>query len=171
MRLLSLKQKNVDAYWKNKNPKLSLVLDQMNSLECWIQGEDFGLLSEDLMDMEQQCHQESRQVLADLSDEWVTSMAALTASQFFRLINWMDENKPGLSIHYIMEARAKVKQSEAAQLFVDRIKALQCYQQGPNNPNHDVLLEAVFAPSRVPLILEILKSESTQTIYFTQGFE
>lgn len=146
--MLNLKKSIVEDYWKKTDPRLSRILNNMGTVEHWIV-DDVETVAQALADLGKKMDKTSKKTLAGLSEELIFTMAYIASSKFFRMVKWMDETHPGLSVHYIMEARNMKDDWAPAQLMVDRIQTIHSLE----------LMGKVFAPSRTRLIAELLKEE------------
>lgn len=146
--MLNLKKSIVGEYWKKTDPRLARILGVMENVEHWIV-DDVESVSNALADVGKKMDGASKKTLASLSEELIFAMAYIASGKFFRMIKWMDETHPGLSVHYIMEARQMQGDWTPAKLMVDRIQTIHSLQ----------LIGKVFAPSRTRLIAELLRDE------------
>lgn len=146
--MLNLKKSVVSEYWKKTDPRLARVLGVMENVEHWTV-DDVESVAVGLTEMGKKMDKTSKRALASLSEELIYVMAYISSSKFFRMIKWMDESHPGLSVHFIMEARQMQQEWTPARLMVDRIQTINSLQ----------LMGRVFAPSRTRLIAELLKDD------------
>jgi hypothetical protein len=68
-----------------------------------------------------------------------------------RFLNWLDENFPGLSFHYVMEARHR-EDWEPGKLLLDRLKTIKTLS----------LLGMIFQPMRTRLISGLLEEDEEE---------
>ena len=146
--MLNLKKSIVTEYWKKADTRLARIFAVMENVEYWVV-DDVESVSQGLSDLGKRIDKTSKRTLASLSEELIFLMAYIASSKFFRMVKWMDETHPGLSVHYIMEARQMQQDWAPAKLMVDRIQTI--------NSLH--LMGKVFAPSRTRLIAELLKDD------------
>lgn len=146
--MLNLKKSVVQEYWKKSDPRLARALNVMENVEHWTL-DDIEAVSLAITDLGKKMDKTSKRTLASLSEELIMIMGYISSGKFFRLIKWMDETHPGLSVHFIMEARQLQQEWSPARLMVDRIQTINSLQ----------LIGKVFAPSRTRLIVELLKDE------------
>lgn len=83
--------------------------------------------------------------LANCSDEMMQLMAYIFSSKSIRLLNWLDENFPGLTFSYISEARNR-DDWDPGLLLLDRLKTIKTIS----------LLGVVFSPMRTRIISSLL---------------
>lgn len=146
--MLNLKKSIVTEYWKKADPRLARIFSVMENVEHWVV-DDTESVSKGLTDLGKRMDKASKRTLASLSEELIFLMGYISSGKFFRMIKWMDETHPGLSVHYIMEARQMQQDWAPAKLMVERIQTI--------NSLH--LMGKVFAPSRSRLIAELLKED------------
>jgi hypothetical protein len=146
--MLNLKKSIVGEYWKKTNSRLARILSVMENVEHWIV-DDVESVAQALTDVGKKMDKSSKHTLASLSENVIYAMAYISSGKFFRMINWMDESHPGLSVHYIMDARQMQNDWAPARLMVDRIQTINSLQ----------LIGQVFAPSRTRLIAELLRDD------------
>lgn len=151
--MLNLKRSIVNEYWKKTDPRLAKILSAMENLEHWTV-DDVESVSQGISSLGKKLDETSKRTLASLSEELIYLMAYITSGKFFRMIKWMDESHPGLSVHYIMEARQMQSEwgqsgSLPARLMLDRLQTINSLQ----------LMGKVFAPSRTRLIADLLREE------------
>jgi hypothetical protein len=146
--MLNLKKSVVGDYWQKTNSRLARILSVMENVEHWIV-DDVQSVAEALTDVGKKMDKSRKTTLAALSEELIYAMAYISSGKFFRMIKWMDETHPGLSVHYIMDARQMQNDWAPARLMVDRIQTINSLQ----------LIGKVFSPSRTRLIAELLRDE------------
>lgn len=146
--MLNLKKSIVGEYWKKTDPRLARILSVMENIEHWIV-DDVESVAEALAGVGKKMDKSSKKTLATLTEEVIFAMAYIASGKFFRMVKWMDESHPGLSVHYIMEARQMQTDWAPAKLMVDRIQTINSLQ----------LMGRVFAPSRTRLIAELLRDD------------
>lgn len=146
--MLNLKKSVVGEYWRKTDPRLARILSVMENIEHWIV-DDVESVAQALADVGKKMDKSSKKTLATLSEELIFAMAYIASGKFFRMVKWMDESHPGLSVHYIMEARQMQGDWAPAKLMVDRIQTINSLQ----------LMGRVFAPSRTRLIAELLRDD------------
>lgn len=127
---------------------MARILSVMENVEHWIV-DDVESVAQSLADVGKKMDKSSKKTLAALSEEVIFAMAYIASGKFFRMVKWMDESHPGLSVHYIMEARQLQADWAPARLMVDRIQTINSLQ----------LMGRVFAPSRTRLIAELLRED------------
>lgn len=146
--MLNLKKSVVGEYWKKTDPRLARILSVMENIEHWIV-DDVESVAQTLADVGKKMDKSSKKTLATLSEELIFAMAYIASGKFFRMVKWMDESHPGLSVHYIMEARQMQADWAPAKLMIDRIQTINSLQ----------LMGRVFAPSRTRLIAQLLHDD------------
>lgn len=146
--MLNLKKSVVQEYWKKSDPRLAKILGVMENVEHWTL-DDIEAVSVAITDLGKKLDKTSKRTLASLSEDLIVIMGYISSGKFFRLIKWMDETHPGLSVHFIMEARQLQQEWNPARLMVDRIQTINSLQ----------LIGKVFAPSRTRLIVELIKDD------------
>lgn len=146
--MLNLKKSVVTDFWQRTDPRLARILSVMENIEHWIV-DDVECVAQALADVGKRMDKSSKKTLATLSEELIYAMAYISSGKFFRMVKWMDESHPGLSVHYIMGARQMQANFAPARLMVDRIQTIHSLK----------LMGQVFAPSRTRLIAELLRDE------------
>lgn len=144
---LNLNKSAVNLYWKSKNPKIQKILSMMESVEPWVV-DDVESIAKDLIMLGKRLNDAKANQLSKNSDEITMIMTYVFSSKSIRLLNWLDENYPGLSFYYVMEARQK-EDWEAGRLLLDRLKTIKSVS----------LLSDVFAPMRTKLISSLLEED------------
>lgn len=147
--MLNLKRSIVTDFWKKTDPRMSKILSIMENVEHWV-ADDSEAVNNAICEMGKKLNGTSKKTLASITEELVFMMAYMGSSKFFRLLKWMDETHPGLSVHYIMEAKNLQEEWAPAKLMVDRVQTVNSLQ----------LMGKVFAPSRTRLIDRLLKDEA-----------
>lgn len=144
---LNLKKSIVSDYWKKTDPRLARILSVMENVEHWVV-DDAQSVSDAISELAKKMDKTSKETLAKLSEELIYLMAYISSGKSLRMVKWMDESHPGLSVHYIMEAR-QMQEWPPARLMLDRLQTIKSLS----------LMGRVFAPSRTKLIAALLKEE------------
>ena len=144
---LNLNKKSVDFYWKSLNPRMIKILSRMESVEPWVV-DDVESVARELVDFGKKISKVNVSQLSQSSEEITTIMTYIFSSKSMRLLNWLDENFPSLSFHYVMEARHR-DDWESGKLLLDRLKTIKTLS----------LLGFVFSSRRSRLISGLLDEE------------
>lgn len=152
---LNLNKKNVDFYWKDKDPRMLKILTMMEAVEPWVV-DDIESVSKELVDFGKKISSAKTNQLSDNTDSIVLLMTYIFSSRSMRLLNWIDDNFPGLSFHYVMEARQR-DDWEAGKLLLDRLKTIKTLS----------LLPKIFAPMRTRLIANLLEDDDDEDDDYT----
>lgn len=146
---IMLKKSSVNIYWKTQDPRMLKVLSLMETAEPWIV-DDVDSVARELVNFGKRLGDARATHLSSNSNEITTVLTYISSGKALRIINWLDDNFPGLSFFYVMEARGR-EDWDPGRLFLDRLKTLKTLS----------LLESVFSPSRASLIIDFL-SESEE---------
>ena len=147
MSALNLKKSIVTEYWKKADPRMARILSVMENVEHWTV-DDTQSVADAISDLAKKMDKSSKETLAKLSEELLYVMGYISSSKALRMVKWMDESHPGLSVHYIMEAR-QMQEWPPARLLLDRLQTIKSLS----------LMGKVFAASRTKLIAALLKDE------------
>jgi|SRR5471032_2388819 len=145
--MLNLKKSIVTDFWKRTDPRLARVLGVMENVEHWVV-DDVEVVARKLAEAGKKMDQVSKETLAQVSEEVLFVMAYISCGKALRLLNWMDETHPGLSVHYIMEAK-QTSEWGPGRLMVDRLQTVKGLS----------LMGRIFAPARMRLIERLLKED------------
>lgn len=144
---LNLNKSSVDFYWKTKDPRMLKILNMMESVEPWVV-DDVESVAKELVNFGKILSNVKTGQLSRHSDEVTLLMTYIFSSKSLRLLNWLDDNYPGLSFHYVMEARQR-EDWEAGKLLLDRLKTIKTLS----------LLGLIFTPMRTRLISGLLDDD------------
>ncbi len=144
---LNLTRSGVEFFWKNSDARMFKILQVMENVEHWVV-DDVETVSKELVNLGKKMSSTSKQNLTKHSEEVIFIMAYISCGKAFRIMNWLDENHPGCSFHYVMEAR-QMDDWDPGKLLQDRLRTIR-------NLN---LLGKIFAPSRIRLTSELLKEQ------------
>jgi hypothetical protein len=144
---LNLDPDFINEYWKNEGTECYKLLNEASKLETWT------LTNEPIF---QSKLKEFTEAYKDMtSPKWSTNseqitelMTYMTISQFTFLLHYIDISFPGLSFHFVMEARHD-ENWRAGELLLKRIKLLKEYG----------FLNKIFAPMRTRLISGLIESD------------
>ena len=144
---LNLLKGVVENYWKNKDRQLSNILSKMEKSESWIV-DDAESVSRSLIELGKSISNSSNANLIKYSHEITFVIAYIYSSKAIRLLNWFDENFPGLVLNYLTEAyRSK---GAPGKLLIERLKTLKTLS----------LLGEIFHPKRSDYITNLLEMEN-----------
>ena len=101
---LNLNKNSVDFYWKTLDPRMLKILNMMEAVEPWVV-DDAESVARELISFGKRLSDANTGQLSRHSDEITLIMTYIFSGKSMRLLNWLDENYPGLSFHYVMEAR------------------------------------------------------------------
>lgn len=147
---LNLNKSSVDFYWKTKDPRMLKILNMMESVEPWVV-DDVESVAKELVNFGKTLSNVKTGQLSRHSDEVTLLMTYIFSSKSLRLLNWLDDNYPGLSFHYVMEARQR-EDWEAGKLLLDRLKTIKTLS----------LLGLIFTPMRTRLISGLLDEDEDE---------
>lgn len=145
---LNLNKNAVDFYWKNKDQRMLKILSMMEAVEPWVV-DDIESVSRELIEFGKKISQAKTTQLSKHAEDIIIVMTYIFSSRSMRLLNWLDENYPGLSFHYVMEARHK-EDWEPGKLLLDRLKTIKTLS----------LLSLIFSPIRTRLISGLLDEDN-----------
>lgn len=148
---LNLNKSSVDFYWKSQDPRMLKILSMMEAVEPWVV-DDVEFVAKELISFGRKMNGVSPEVLtsrlSNKSSDITTIMTYIFSGKSMRLLNWIDDNFPGLSFHYIMEARHREEDDwEPGKLLLDRLKTIKTLS----------LMGLIFAPMRTKLISSLLE--------------
>jgi len=144
---LNLAKKSVDFHWKTQDLRMFKILSKMEDVESWIVDDTESVATELIM-FGKKLEDVRSEKLSDKAEEVTLIMGYVFSGKSIRLLNWLDSNFPGLSFHYVMEARHN-ESSEASKLLLDRLKIIK----------NLTLLQLVFQPMRTRLISGLLEDD------------
>jgi len=144
---LNLNKSSVEFYWKTKDPRMLKILNMMESVEPWVV-DDVEAVAKELVSFGKILGNIKSGQLSKYSDEVTLLMTYIFSSKSLRLLNWLDDNYPGLSFHYVMEARQR-EDWEAGRLLLDRLTTIKTLS----------LLGLIFTPMRTRLISGLLEDD------------
>lgn len=144
---LNLNKTTVDFYWKTKDPRMFKILDMMEAVEPWVV-DDVESVAKELVNFGKKMSIVKTGKLSQHSDEITMIMTYIFSGKAIRILNWLDDNFPGLSFHYVMEARQR-EDWEAGKLLLDRLKTIKTLS----------LLGMIFTPMRTRLISSLLEED------------
>ena len=144
---LNLNKTSVDFHWKTQDPRMLKILNMMEAVEPWVV-DDAETVARELITFGKRLGEVNTGQLSRHSDEITLIMTYIFSGKSMRLLNWLDENFPGLSFHYVMEARHR-EDWEAGKLLLDRLKTIKTLS----------LLSKIFQPMRTRLISGLLEED------------
>lgn len=147
---LNLNKSAVDFYWKTQDPRMLKILTMMENVEPWIV-DDVDSIAKELVNFGKKINKAKTGQLSQHSDELTIVMTYIFSGKAMRMLNWLDDNYPGLSFHYVMEARQK-EDWEAGKLLLDRLKTIKTLS----------LLGMIFTPMRTRLISGLLEEDEEE---------
>ena len=111
MNRLNLAKGAVNFHWKSIDPRMQKILTMMEAVEPWVV-DDVEDVTNELLEFGKNIGKAKNTQLSEYSSDITTVMAYIFSSRSLRLLNWLDENYPGLSFHYVMEARHNQQNEE-----------------------------------------------------------
>lgn len=144
---LNLNKSAVDFYWKTQDQRMFKILTMMENVESWIV-DDVESIAKELVSFGKKISQAKTGQLSQHSDELTVIMTYIFSGKALRILNWLDDNYPGLSFHYVMEARQR-EDWEEGKLLLDRLKTIKTLS----------LLGMIFTPMRTRLIAGLLEED------------
>lgn len=144
---LNLNKSAVDFYWKTQDQRMFKILTMMENVESWIV-DDVESIAKELVNFGKRISQAKTGQLSQHSDELTIIMTYIFSGKALRILNWLDDNYPGLSFHYVMEARQR-EDWEEGKLLLDRLKTIKTLS----------LLGMIFTPMRTRLIAGLLEED------------
>lgn len=147
---LNLNKSAVDFYWKTQDQRMFKILTMMESVEPWIV-DDVESIAKELVNFGKKISQAKTGQLSRHSDELTLIMTYIFSGKALRMLNWLDDNYPGLSFHYVMEARQR-EDWEPGKLLLDRLKTIKTLS----------LLGMIFTPMRTRLISGLLDEDEAE---------
>jgi hypothetical protein len=144
---LNLNKSAVDFYWKTRDQRMLKIIYMMESVEPWVV-DDVESVAKELVNFGRKVSTAKSVQLSQHSDEVTLIMTYIFSGKSLRLLNWLDDNYPGLSFHYVMEARQR-EDWEAGRLLLDRLKTIKTLS----------LLGLIFTPMRTRLISGLLEED------------
>jgi hypothetical protein len=147
---LNLNKNSVDFYWKNQDARMLKILSMMESVEVWAL-DNSEEVAKELCEFGKKMSIAKTSQLSRHSENITLVMTYIFSGKAMRLLNWIDENFPGLSFHYVMEARHR-EGWEPGRLLLDRLKTIKTLS----------LLGLIFAPMRTRLISGLLEDDEEE---------
>lgn len=147
---LNLSKSSVAFHWKSKDPRMLEILTKMEDVEPWTV-DDCETVAKEIVNFGKQLSTAKTIKLSRHYEEITVVMTYIFSGKSMRLLNWLDENFPGLSFHYVMEARHR-EDWEAGRLLLDRLKTIKTLS----------LLGQIFAPMRTRLISGLLEEDEDE---------
>lgn len=145
---LKLNKNAVDFHWKSQDPRMYKILTAMEAVEPWVV-DDVESVARELVEFGKKISKAHTSQLSKTSEEITIIMTYIFSSKSMRILNWLDDNSPGLSFHYVMEARHR-SDWEPGRLLLDRLKTIKTLS----------LLSHIFSPMRTRLISGLLEDEN-----------
>jgi hypothetical protein len=149
---LNLNKSAVDFYWKTQDQRMLKILSMMESVEPWVV-DDVESVAKELVNFGKRISLAKTGQLSQHSDEITLIMTYIFSGKALRLLNWLDDNYPGLSFHYVMESRQR-EDWEAGRLLLDRLKTIKTLS----------LLGMIFTPMRTRLISGLLEEDEEEEV-------
>lgn len=147
---LNLSKSSVAYHWKTKDPRMSKILSKMEDVEPWTV-DDIESVAKEIVGFGKHLSTAKTIQLSRHYEDITVVMTYIFSGKSMRLLNWLDENFPGLSFHYVMEARHR-EDWEAGKLLLDRLKTIKTLS----------LLSQIFAPMRTRLISGLLEDDEEE---------
>ena len=144
---LNLNKSAVEFHWKKQDPRMHKILTMMEAVEPWVV-DDVESVARELVEFGKKISNAKTGQLSQTSQEVTVIMTYIFSGKSMRLLSWLDENYPGLSFHYVMEARHR-EDWEPGRLLLDRLKTIKTLS----------LLSKIFAPMRTRLIAGLLEED------------
>ncbi|NCQ52314.1 hypothetical protein GW796_10615 [archaeon] len=144
---LNLNKSAVDFYWKTQDQRMLKILSMMEAVEPWVV-DDVESVAKELVSFGKKISLAKTGQLSQNSDDVTLVMTYIFSGKALRMLNWLDDNYPGLSFHYVMEARQR-EDWEAGRLLLDRLKTIKTLS----------LLGMIFTPMRTRLISGLLDDD------------
>lgn len=145
-----LKKSSVNIYWKTQDPRMLKVLNLMESAEPWVV-DDVDSVARELVNFGKRLGDARATHLSSNSDEITIVLTYISSGKAMRIMNWLDDNFPGLSFFYVMEARSK-EDWDPGRLLLDRLKTIKTLS----------LLGSLFSPMRANLIINFLEDDEPE---------
>jgi hypothetical protein len=145
---LNLEPDFITNYWKNEDVKFYELLEQAGKVETWTLTHE-PLFQNKLNEFTNTFKHIDKKIWAQQSENLIDLMSYMTISQFAFLLHYFDETFPGLSIHYVMEART-LTDCAASELFLKRLHFLATHK----------FLNKIFMPMRTRLVQELISPDS-----------
>lgn len=149
--MLSLKKRMVQEYWQKTDKRMAKILSVMENVEHWVV-DDISSCKDKISDFGQKLETAKRDVLSNNAEKLIHLMGYMSSSKSIRVMNWLDEMHPGLSVHFTMEAKRLSPSLKTAALMMDRLSTIKSLS----------LIGKVFAPNRAKLINELLKEDNSK---------
>jgi hypothetical protein len=141
---LELNKKNVDMFWKTQDPRLYKIISVMEGVEPWVL-DDVESVARKIVLMGAKLAVLKTNNLSELNQQMTTIMAYICSGRALRIINWIDSKYPGVTFHYVVEARDATDWS-AGKLLLDRLTTIKSLN----------LMFKILTPMRARLIGGIL---------------
>lgn len=148
---LILSKSSVDFYWKHLDERMLKIITMMENVEPWVV-DDTEQVATKLIEFGKNISNAKTGQLSQHSEDITTIMTYIFAGKALRLLNWLDDKYPGLSFHYIMEARQR-EDWDSGRLLLERLKTIKTLS----------LLGHIFTPMRTRLISSLLDEEKNKT--------
>lgn len=145
--ILNLDPDFINDYWKNEGLSFYELLEEVGKLETWTLTHD-PIFQAKLKEFTEEFKDMTSTKWSTQSNEITQLMSYMTISQFAFFLHYIDISFPGLSFHYVMEARHN-KNCKAGDLLLKRIKLLEEYN----------FLNKIFTPMRTRLIQGLIESD------------
>lgn len=146
---LNLRKSIVTEFWRNRDPRMGVVLQWMETMEDWGM-DDNKEFTQALLELVPILENSSRESVLNKLEPMLQVMAYMSSSRALRLMEWFDEHfHQGLSLNLIGHARSESNKPHS-QLMLDRLRALQSLS----------LLGQVFSVARTRLIVDLLRETS-----------
>lgn len=145
-----LKKSSVNIYWKTQDPRILKVLNLMETAEPWVV-DDVDSVARELVNFGKRLGDARATHLSSNSDEITIVLTYISSGKAMRIMNWLDDNFPGLSFFYVMEARSK-EDWDPGRLLLDRLKTIKTLS----------LLGSLFSPMRANLIINFLEDDEPE---------
>ncbi len=145
-----LKKSSVNIYWKTQDPRMLKVLNLMETAEPWVV-DDVDSVARELVNFGKRLGNARATHLSSNSDEITIVLTYISSGKAMRIMNWLDDNFPGLSFFYVMEARSK-EDWDPGRLLLDRLKTIKTLS----------LLGSLFSPMRANLIINFLEDDEPE---------
>lgn len=143
---LELNKRSVDMFWKNKDNRLYKIVSVMEGVEPWVV-DDVESVAKQVVLFGAKMGSVKISQLSVHHKEMTTVMTYICCGKALRMLNWIDNKFPGVSFHYVVEARDAVDW-DAGKLLLDRLSTIKSLD----------LLAKIFTPMRTRLISGVLGS-------------
>ena len=145
---LNLNTKHVNQFWQLKSEKFLDLMQKMEAGEYWTLDKSH-LAQIKLAYFEESVKKWSNKEFGKYSDQLTAIMNYLPVSKACYFLLWVDNNKPGVTFHFVMECLHDSKKGDKrSQLFINRLETIQ--EAG--------LLQEMFSPVRTRLISSLISN-------------